>query len=148
MSKERIKPNFYVVRIDETGYWDMSRLPGVKKVWGCYLVDKSRLTYCCCITPSYWLQWIAYDEEFEDYVEPDSKEWNEADWEVSQVVGEDGYYDCKYIDKAGAKIEVKPVLWGEVDWFEGEDYDYTTEEGYDAMLQEAYDSIREDGCYW
>ncbi len=145
---EKIKPDFYIVHIDETEYWGMARLPGVKRMWGIYLVDKSRVTYCCSLIPSYWLQWIAYDEEFEAHVEPDSKEWNEADWEVSQVVGTDGYYNCKDIDRDSPKMKVEPVEWGVKDWWDADEYDYSTEDGYDEMFQEAYDSIRANGCYW
>lgn len=50
--------NLRIVRVDETQYVST---PGIKHWLSYYLVDTDVETFCCEMTPSYWL-WYLYDE--------------------------------------------------------------------------------------
>ena len=65
-----MKPNYKIVAIDETGYFSLTRkdLTEVKKIWICYLVDFSQKTYCCEMTPSFWLEPISFFIEYNDII--------------------------------------------------------------------------------
>jgi len=57
--KKNIKPKFRVVAIDETEHWS-DDIKAQGKVWGVYLVDMNRYTYCCELTPSLELHFLYY----------------------------------------------------------------------------------------
>ena len=141
---EKIKPDFKIVHINETSDWDLTgELEGIVKVTGCYIVDMSRNTYLCEMTPSVYLIWMAYDEEFAENTTDQEREV--LDGRIADYIGEDGYYHRSYIENSD-KITVKDVDWDNTDWME--EYDYGTEEGYYELLDEAREIISYDGCYW
>jgi len=143
MEKEKIKPDFKIVHINETNDWDLTgELECVEKITGCYIADFSRNTYCCELTPSLYLIWMAYDEEFKEGVEEQAKEV--VDGIIADQIGEDGYYHRSYIENSD-KIIVKDVDWDNTDWME--EFDYSTEEGYYELIEEARELISYDGCY-
>lgn len=45
--------DFHIVAIDETLHWDDKTQEQLSTIYGLYLIDKSKITYCSEITPSY-----------------------------------------------------------------------------------------------
>lgn len=58
-----IRPNWCFIRLKETSYWNLPEhlRPFVADIYGIYAFDRNSHTYCCEITPSYWLWHIAND---------------------------------------------------------------------------------------
>ncbi len=56
----KVKPDWYCVALDETRHWNLAEedRPFVKKMLGIYIFDRSTYTYCCEITPSYFLCYL------------------------------------------------------------------------------------------
>lgn len=49
--------NWHVVAINDTHYWNLKEedKPYIEKMLSVYYFDKNEITYCCEITPSYFL---------------------------------------------------------------------------------------------
>ncbi len=65
-----MNPDYKIVAIDETKYWNLPEYPEIKSIWTCYLTDFNEETFCCELTPSYWLEpvsyFLEYTEEFNE----------------------------------------------------------------------------------
>lgn len=60
-----IKPNFVVIKLDETRNWsEYIQQRAKKRIFGYYLVDLSIITHLCEITGSYWCEFLY--NRFED----------------------------------------------------------------------------------
>jgi hypothetical protein len=76
-----VRPEFRYVRIDETKYWDKEFVKGLgngTKIVATYIYDATERTFCCEITPSFFLRYAGTDiipgrelsqEEFENALE-------------------------------------------------------------------------------
>jgi hypothetical protein len=91
------------ITVDETKYWNQSILDkiGDGRIKAVYLFNPEEKTYCCEITPSYYLTFAGY------YV---TKEVDEETFELIQTTsGEDHYRYCHSIvgekEIAGDTIE-------------------------------------------
>lgn len=58
MRNDNVKPDWWCIALDETGYWsiDEADRPYIEKIVGVYFYDANEYTYCCEITPSYFLR--------------------------------------------------------------------------------------------
>lgn len=92
MIAETLKTDFRVVAIDETRHWskDIQKACGTIKT--VYLFDKSVITNCCEITPSYALTPLYYIAENDISDEMHETLQNELTDEVS-------YFHCSVIDE-------------------------------------------------
>jgi len=95
-------PDFWVVKVDETEYWNKGFLSKhkIKKISNVYLVDKNETTTICSAERNYCFWYITYVAEHED---PDEQITDEADMEImSSPVDEIHYVRCsrymEYID--------------------------------------------------
>jgi hypothetical protein len=101
------KPDWCFIRLDETSFWNMPAdvSPYVKHVFGIYAFNRNEQTYCCEITPSYFLQLIAHDWEHtsELYDLPNCEQLREvaADFFTSVFPSPDSdqYYHVSLIKK-------------------------------------------------
>jgi len=61
---ETLPMDLHVIAIDETEYWTMPEHMSavIGRIEQLYYYDANRVTYCCEMTPSYWLE--AYDVRF------------------------------------------------------------------------------------
>lgn len=89
-------PVFKYVRIDETRYWNEAFVAGLgpgAKLIATYVYDETERTYCCEMTPSYWLEYLGTHVE-------SGRELTEEEWEkVHEFImqgdaenGEAGHY--------------------------------------------------------
>lgn len=71
---ETVKPDLWIVGIDETEYWREDYRERCGKIGSFYLVDASVYTYICSFTPMLWLRYIDFttakqiDDELYDEV--------------------------------------------------------------------------------
>lgn len=84
-----MKPQWAIIRIDETEFWNKDFLKKLGEnivMKGVYIYDKTERTYCCEITPSYFLTFIGteisgsinYNNE-EDFYERMDEEIRDAE---------------------------------------------------------------------
>lgn len=60
ISEESIAPSFQYVNIDETRFYKKAFLVRIgegAKIYGSYIFDLNERTFCCEITPSYYLEY-------------------------------------------------------------------------------------------
>ena len=64
---KRLKPDFYLVRMDETSDWNPEFLKqhGITRIWTLYVYDASAATYCCETTPSRELHFVEFSYELD-----------------------------------------------------------------------------------
>lgn len=93
-----VKPDWQYIKRDETEHWgDKAKALGQKFV-ATYAFDKNSVTYCCSLTPAYWLVYLGTDAE------PNGELSEEQNEELQDMILEadseesSGYYDCSYID--------------------------------------------------
>lgn len=55
-----IKPDLWLIGIDETEYWQDEYKAKVGKIASLYLVDASQYTHLCSLTPSLWLRYVDF----------------------------------------------------------------------------------------
>jgi len=54
----KVPPDWWCISFDETVHWNIAEedKPYIEKMMGVYFYDRSEYTYCCEVTPSYWLR--------------------------------------------------------------------------------------------
>jgi hypothetical protein len=97
-----IKPDYRYVRIDETRYWNEEFLADIgpdAKIVATYIFNANEVTYCCEITPSYWLEYVGTefsadrditDEEYEKFDDIIRENEMETDGHYRHCSGVDG----------------------------------------------------------
>lgn len=96
-------PKFKQVKIDETKHWnkDFLKKNNLKKMLGVYVYNSDEVTHCCELTPSYFLNFVHTDYEFEIY--PDDNDIREsincAIIEIDLIREFEIYMHCRDIDK-------------------------------------------------
>lgn len=115
-----IKREFRLVAVDTTEYWDLSEMQEVKTIWQFYLVDTSVATYCCEITPSYWLEPLGvnsvhYVGEFEEKLKDYFSEYEERRQFIEDVIEEEtarevGFYVHYHYLNSSDKVQVSDPL--------------------------------------
>lgn len=70
---DTIRPYWIVRRVDETQYWTIDKKDKqyVDKIIGVYYFNRNSHTYCCELTPSYWMIWHSDVIYFKDLPEDD-----------------------------------------------------------------------------
>lgn len=75
---EGIKPNYCLIKLDERQFWNEEISGQTKAMYGVYAFDRNERTFCCEITPSYCLVFVANDyEEIDDLSEEERDSLNE-----------------------------------------------------------------------
>lgn len=94
-------PNFKVVALDETEYWELDEelMDKIDAIFGIYVYDANCRTHCCSFTPSYWLRqagvdWIPSDNN----VEASCKNRIEEIIFANSSIGRGLYYACHDIE--------------------------------------------------
>jgi hypothetical protein len=56
----KVPPDWWCVSLDETSHWRIAEedQPFIEKMLGIYIFDRAQHTYCCELTPSYFLCYI------------------------------------------------------------------------------------------
>ena len=57
---------FYVTKIDESQYISDEAIPKIGTYHGYYLYTDEEATYCCELSPSYWLEACGFETEKHD----------------------------------------------------------------------------------
>ena len=144
-----MKPDFKIVAIDETEYWNIPEYPEISKIWTLYLTDTSIETYCCEMTPSYWLQPVSFFIEYNESFVVKNTETGIDDYdtrlcEIEDMVRENFTYEGIYVHcgsviaynkKDSAKIKV-------ADYGLTDDERTAIEEG-EVTEQDVLDSVSE-----
>ena len=102
-----VKPEWRYVKIDETHYWDEesnARKLG-KRLIATYAYNKNSQTFCCSLTPSYWLLYLGTEAQYEADLTDEQRELIENDIQESEREEQCGYYTCSFIDN----MESKPL---------------------------------------
>lgn len=91
-----MKHKFFLIKLDETEYWEHPTLVNSGRIFGLYVADLSQRTHCCEWTPSYELNFVKSQCEFFDeknYEEIDDC-MMEADANSEPVI----YMHCTTVD--------------------------------------------------
>lgn len=75
-----IKPDWWYVGYDDTKDWSFETLPEralpfIEKIITVYACNRTEVTYCCEITPSYWMIAVSFEPIF------NTKIWDRPDCE-------------------------------------------------------------------
>lgn len=95
---EKLPIDAYVVAFDETGNYRIAEKhrPFIQSIRGVYLFNRNEETYCCELTPSYFLIHL-YDEViFEGEVSEELRD--EISQKYEHCGGDDIYVHCRTID--------------------------------------------------
>ena len=104
--ESRIQRDYYAVRLNKTGNFciEPKYAKYIEAIFSTYFYDKSVNTYCCELTPSYYLQFL-YDDIVFKGLDEDTKENYEIRDEITEYYSPrdssedwDGYYLCHFID--------------------------------------------------
>ena len=131
-----MKIDAYVIALDETRYVDECDRPFIRQARGVYLFDRNQHTYCCEMTPSYYLihlyDEILLTEEGEALDDPDRL------YETYECCnGDDRYAHCRDIDAIIERDEPFTVYhYGDTD----------ADADADAEYDEQLDALRENFC--
>lgn len=86
-----VKP--VLVALDETRYYNIKEddKPFIKEILGIYLLNRGEVTYCCEVTPSYWLEYVSTAVVLN---EPDASEDHDLLSELDERYAHEGGDDC------------------------------------------------------
>jgi hypothetical protein len=91
MRNDDCRPDWRAIAFDETRYWNLREedRPYVARILGVYFYDAREYTYCCELTPSYYLRFLGHEVVTTDDANDDDRE---ALWErYASEPGEDCY---------------------------------------------------------
>jgi len=135
-----------VLRInDDLSNWNLPEnyKPFIESIYGVFLFDRKVATYCCEITPSYFLEFLYRDIVFSEDFEDESLRDEIQQWITEATVEEESHYrHCSQVDRM---IEAAR----EEKWFiheEKEEFDsgfYSSEE---EAYREVFEALREHFC--
>lgn len=97
-SEQEAKPNYCVLKLDETRNWTPEIAERAKKILGVYLFDASKCVHCCEFTPSY--ECLFVESQWHNPDLPD----RDADWLSVEIMEADNcsdpvrYFHCREID--------------------------------------------------
>jgi hypothetical protein len=96
----KIEPDWCLIKMDERHHWRDDIQEKTKAIWAVYAFDRNSRTFCCELTPSYELHFIACDEEPIDDISDDDRD------ELSEDIMR-GTHD--YFDQAVTYMHVSVV---------------------------------------
>jgi hypothetical protein len=102
-----VKPDWRYVKIDETKYWgdnSPAKLLG-KKLVATYAYNKNSVTYCCSLTPSYWMLYLGTEAQYDEELTEEQRELIDDNIREAESEDQCNYYDCSCVDK----MESKPL---------------------------------------
>lgn len=149
----QLLPEMFVVKMDETEYWDeeFRNKCGVKRIFGVYAFNRRKVCYLCEITPSYELvflgsQWEGnwnpegvLDEEFDE--DEYQRRADEADAEIRKgdaSTEEFSYQHCSDVDRM-LQTKIKRVFFPP----EGKSGGYPMTDIASVTEEDALEEIRE-----
>jgi len=144
-NSKNIPVDLWVVKIDDTRYWDQNLLkkyPEIKRIFSVYMVDMREYTHVASLTPSYFMRFLQ-NEWNGDYT--DDEEKNEAiDELMSENPSDDTYMNVRSIQNAP---KIKPGGFprnriGRVFWHTY--FPKYLRDEFDGNRQEAMDEAVED----
>lgn len=92
-----METNFQIIKVDETEHWSDEIKAKVGKIYCVYLYDKSVVTHCAEITPSYELRPLYYTTEFAPHkFSEEVDEQIQAEFSNEESVR---YFHCSSVDK-------------------------------------------------
>lgn len=145
-TKTQIKPNWRFIKRDETEFWLPSwnaRKLGTKLV-ATYAYNANSHTYCCSLTPAYWMVYLG-TEAFPEQELTDR--WQLVDIMESESDEQSTYFNCSDVDRMKSEALPYEIDVDREDFEEGEIGDSE----YDRKVE---DCIRENfqanpgACTW
>ena len=104
-------PDMWVLKVDETQYWNELKEHKIKRVFGVYVLNKRKSIHLCEVTPSYELH--RFDSQFEQDWEPEDANYdrlNEAAYEHLRVGDGQCDSDVIYMHCSDVETKLKPEL--------------------------------------
>lgn len=116
----KVPPDWQCVALEETQHWNLAEedRPFIVKMMGVYIHDRSSYTYCCELTPSYFMIYLGDVAVLKHDTPDDVRERINEKYECSYQ-GESGYMHVRDIEAVAAdqKVQYGPVA----DWADEED---------------------------
>ena len=123
---------FRCIQIDETKYWSFEDKPDDLRIYGIYMFLEGSATYLCSLTPSSWLEWIAYEAHTDDDA------WREMFHSEHATPIEDPSYYASYISPDFVRAEASNAYTVEI-----EEKDEIVSTFDDPALEAAWEEARE-----
>ncbi len=133
-----VEPDWRIVKIDETHFWDedsKARSLG-KKLVSTYAYNRNSETYCCSLTPAYWLLYLGTEAQTNEDLTDDELEMIDAELRESECDEQSAYYNCSDVDKWDSQPMTYSIDVDREDFGDDEEGD----RAYDMAVE---DAIRE-----
>jgi hypothetical protein len=131
MSNDKnVPPEWRYVKMDETQFWDPdcpARLLG-KRLVATYAYNKGSHTYCCSLTPAYWLVYLGTEYNSEAELSEEEKELIDSSIRESETEDQSGYWNCSDIDRLVSHPLPYPINVDREDFPQEREYDRKVEE--------------------
>lgn len=107
---EKVLPEFWLKRTDETEYWDEDFLEElrIKHVYDVFLLDRNSHTHICSFQASYAMHRVDTYVVMDDDLEPGSEKWIELEQAAKDAIGEtmsgDPENDFRYSNVGGIML--------------------------------------------
>lgn len=90
--KRELAPDIWIITLDETRNWHLTEnlMQYIERIEGVYVFNRREHTYCCEMTPSYWLEFVENRAVFKPDT-PDAVQ-DEIDSEILSAQNESGIY--------------------------------------------------------
>lgn len=140
--KPNIKPDWQYVKIDETKYWDKesaARKFG-KKLIATYAYDKNSVTYCCSLTPSYWMVYLGTEAQYDEELTDEQRELIYDNILEAETEDQCNYFYCFSVDR----MESKPLPYNidvdRTDFSDDEAGDNEYKNKVEAFIRESFEA--------
>lgn len=144
----QLLPDMWVLKVEETEYWELADLPSVR-VFGVYVLNKRKVNYLCEMTPSYELYRFDSQWDMDEEPLPDDPHGTLAE-KIGDAIrdGERGDEDVIYVHVSDVEKQLKEEIRkhagalpskGSTGGYRWTDLEAVTEE-------DALEEIRESQC--
>jgi hypothetical protein len=139
-----VKPDWQYVKIDETKHWveDCNARKFGKKLIATYAFNKNSVTYCCSLTPAYWLLYLGTEAQPDDELTEEQSEavYNDIIESEGASGTDGGYHACSDVDR----MNFKPLTCGidvdRADYSDDEDGDREYERAVEDDIRESFNA--------
>lgn len=135
----KIIPDFHIIVLHENmEHWNLPKMfkgkplkANVKGIDGVFTYNSNEVTYCCEMTPSYWLEFLEYRFIFKD----DDAAPDDTDTFFHDVTRDDQskYVHCHVIDDIVEKLKQEPFRYDHIGDPFGDVPEDEIEDGYTRM---------------
>lgn len=145
MPSKDVTPEFYLIGLDTTQYWDVEIIAKAGRIVQVGISDRTQATHLCSLTPSAWVQMVTWFTTKQ--IEEDSETWWDIHLGCSQEEGE--YYDYRGLWSTENPVfaEAKYLNDTPEEWQKRiESHDGDAEAAYEELVEEIIEYLQGNDC--